>query len=146
MKRFFVALSLLTCVSLLRAADLNIHVVGDARPAFEKLMVSDQLKKGMNLVLTTPNGQKIWANMKSDGNGNATFDWVITDMADRVVPSLLIRIASASAGPRFADYPGECYECSKSPDGPASGDPNCHKVPCPVHVPCCKNNHWCCIR
>ena len=118
----------------------------DAPAVFQRMCNAGQLKKGMNLILTYRNGHKLWANLKAEGNGHASVEWIISNAAGKTIPSVLVK---SNSGPRAAEYPGKCYRCVKSPSGPASDDSNCHEIPCPVHVPCCNNNGhdlWCCIH
>jgi hypothetical protein len=143
MKRLFVALLLFASVSLATAADITLRVVGDARQPFQTMLNANKLRNGMNLILTDPTGVKIWANLKKEGKFSRV-DWVMTDMAGKTLESFLVKIEYAS--PRSQE--GKCWDCKKSPDGPA-GPPNCTEVPCPIHIPCCQDPLHplqCCVK
>lgn len=136
MKRILVAFLLFASASLLQAADLTITIYGDARPTFQKMLNGDELKSGMNLI-STAEGQKVWANLKNQG-GDAVVDWVVTDMAGRTLPSSVIRIHTA--GTLHSEE--RCLQCIEMPNGSRI----CHEIPCPIRVPCCSNHHRCCIK
>jgi len=130
MKRFLVAFFLIAAASLAYATD-------DATTIFKRLWAADQLHRGLNLILTYPNGQKLWADAKAE-NGYATINFVVTDGAGRRIPTVIL---DRSGRPRLAAVSevDTCRICD--PNGK-----NCHDGPCPIHVPCCPNHHWCCIK
>src|SRR5437764_15250820 len=86
MKRCFVAL-------LLFAAAAVAHAVTpaneDAGKIFQRLWDANQIHSGLNLILTYPNRQKLWADVKAE-NGYAVLNWVRTDAAGKTIPTVII--------------------------------------------------------
>jgi hypothetical protein len=129
-KRFFIAIFLLAAAATTYAAE-------DAHTIFKRMWDADQLHKGMNLIQTYPNGQKLWADLKAD-NGYAIVNWVVTDAAGKQIPSVVFN----KRGQRESRILNEIDKCTVcDPDGK-----NCKVADCPMRVPCCSNHHWCCIH
>ncbi len=134
MKRCFVAL-------LLFAAAAVAHAVTppdeDAGKIFRRLWDANQIHKGLNLILTYPNGQKLWADVKAE-NGYAILNWVLTDAAGKTIPTVIFG-KNGQRQMRILSEVDKCKICD--PDGK-----NCKIGDCPRRVPCCPNRHWCCIK
>lgn len=131
MKRVLVAFLLVATASIVHAA------TPDPAKTFQHLWDTNAIHKGLNLIVTYPNGHKLFADVKSE-SGNAIVNWVLTDGAGKTIPTVIL---DRNGKPRMAamSEEGDCRICD--PDGK-----NCKPGPCPKRVPCCRGNcHFCCL-
>ncbi len=123
------AILLLATFSLARAAEtIQLQIVGDAHQKFQAMINNKQLKEGMNLVLTNPSGEKVWADVKKEGQLVAV-DWVITDRSDKKLATSALSISNVQPGtPRSEE---KWYRCTEPKNGPRQ----CTEVPCVPKFP-----------
>jgi hypothetical protein len=133
---FLFAILLLATVPVARAGEtIILRIRADAKQKFHAMMDKNQLREGMNLIVTEASGNKVWANLKKEGQF-AVVDWVITDRAGKRLETTMVNIQFVS--PRSEE---KWQVCPKGPD-------DCHDVPCVPKFPCCQKDHkmWCCIE
>ncbi|HEX9501295.1 MAG TPA: hypothetical protein VGA10_06540 [Thermoanaerobaculia bacterium] len=138
MKRLFVALLLVASASLVRADDITLRIIGDARQPFKAMMSTDKLLNGMNLIRTDQSGVKLWAELKKDGE-SSVINWILTDMAGARLPSSTIRIQNTQNSEE------KCMSCTEPKTGPRV----CTEVDCQkIRIPCCQPGKplRCCIK
>src|SRR5260370_40978908 len=119
MKRLFVALLLVASASLVRADDITLRIIGDARQPFKTMMSTDKLLNGMNLIRTDQSGVKLWAELKKDGE-SSVINWILTDMAGARRPYSTIRIQNTQNSEE---------KCMSRTD-PKTGQPGSTQVKC----------------
>ncbi len=139
MKRLFVAALLFASVHYAQAAEtIRIQIIGDVHHKFHSMLENQNqgLREGMNLLATGPSGDKLWADVKKEGQ-SIVVNWVITDKSDRRLPQNSVSISTVQPGtPRSEEKWLVCTE----PQGPG-GPRVCHEVPCVPKFPCPK---WIC--
>jgi len=135
MKRILIAALFFCSVSLTQAANpLRIDVAEDVHRKIHALIDTGKLREGMNLVTTTPTGEKLWADVKKEGQF-VVMSWVVTDSSDRRLPTSEVVI---NFGPNASPRSDEKWlVCTEPPNGPRK----CTEVPCVPRFPCPK---WIC--
>ncbi len=127
MKRLLVAVFLFASVKLVAAAETTHLVVNeDIHQKIHAMIANKQLRKGMNLVATTPTGERIWADVKREGQ-SVVMTFVITDRSDKKLPTSEFAI---SFGGNVSSEE-KWYVCTTT----TSGQLHCTEVPCVPKFP-----------